>query len=444
MPQTIDLSNVSDAQSIWLTQVSYLDITDEGKNLINSEGLTISELRDYLSEGDHASFGNLMGNTEVSQFGVKMMVGEDLTTDYEVLDKLEELGLGDMRVTAIADNAETGFQAMALQDDMQNTGFSFRGSDFNWEKGGLDDWIDADAKEWLNGSSAQSQNALDFFDQNADPNGNNYAFGHSLGGCLTNHVFAENHDQMQGAFSFCGLGIDTDNLSQEQLDAFKGDKYDCVINTGDLVGLLKDYSAYENNVRYAAVRDDLNHNFATSHLPQSTKMDGDKIVSVDRNVAENKMNKAVNMSGKLIQSIDELRKGDYKTFTNALKEMGAEWGQKAKGYVQDLEKKYEQTVNNVQNVVKNAPEAIAGKLDNAISSIEQLFGGDGNTFALGEMREGLGFAQQAANFAQDFSKGDFLSMGKDVLDFGQGLEAQMGGGGNILDDAMDLSFGRER
>ena len=60
------------------------------------------------------------------------------------------------------------------------------------------------------------------------------------------------------------------------------------------------------------------------------------------------------------------------------------------------------------------------------------------------MREGLGFAQQAANFAQDFSKGDFLSMGKDVLDFGQGLEAQMGGGGNILDDAMDLSFGRER
>ena len=35
-------------------------------------------------------------------------------------------------------------------------------------------------------------------------------------------------------------------------------------------------------------------------------------------------------------------------------------------------------------------------------------------------------------------------MGKDVLDFGQGLEAQMGGGGNILDDAMDLSFGRER
>ena len=99
--------------------------------------------------------------------------------------------------------------------------------------------------------------------------------------------------------------------------------------------------------------------------------------------------------------------------------------------------------NLAQNVGSTTNQKL-GELSNSISSIDQLFGGDGNTFALGEMREGLGFAQQAANFAKDFSKGDFLSMGQDVLSFGQGLESQMGGGGNVLDDAMDLSFGRER
>ena len=101
-------------------------------------------------------------------------------------------------------------------------------------------------------------------------------------------------------------------------------------------------------------------------------------------------------------------------------------------------------VENLAQNVGSATNQKLGELSNSISSIDQLFGGDGNTFALGEMREGLGFAQQAANFAKDFSKGDFLSMGQDVLSFGQGLESQMGGGGNVLDDAMDLSFGRER
>lgn len=520
-----------------LTQLSYLDITDEGQAAINdpNRSITVSELRQYLSEPDHVSYANFGGTTEISQKMSEFVTGQQMTTDADILDKLETYGMGDLKVVAIRDDHETGLQAMCFEDEYGNRGFSFRGTDFNWEKGSFGgDVIQGDIGEWLTSDSPAAREAVEFFKENKNDNGQNHLYGHSLGGNMVSHVFAENHEDVEMAFTFAGLGINTKTLSQEQIDAFNSEKFNCWIPEGDVIGLLKDFNDYSDRVFFCDVNEEYSQNPISSHIAQSSDTGTEDLKQISREEAEQLMDKMAGVyafctgahslvdefkdrakeAGQSIKEyagerMHELKEMNYGAFASALLNSAKEWAGKAfdmareqigkdmthepkgiidsikgvgdyvKSHGEDFDRQniashhpssgveQQQTeqpsnaipkanqsqdsnldvsnkaVNIAKDIGGNAEQAIGG-LSNSISSIDQLFGGDGNTFALGEMREGLGFAQQTANFAQDFSKGDFLSMGKDVLDFGQGLEAQMGGGGNILDDAMDLSFGRER
>lgn len=528
-----------------LTQLSYLDITEEGQAIINDKNssITVSELRQYLSEPDHVSYGNFGGTTEISQKMSEFISGQQMTTDADILDKLEAYGMGDLKVVAIKDDPETGLQAMCFEDEHGNRGFSFRGTDFNFEKGCFKgDIVQGDVGEWLTGDSPAAQKAVDFFREYKNDNGENHLYGHSLGGNMVSHVFAENHNDVEMAFTFAGLGIHTDDLSPEQLEAFNSEKFNCWIPEGDVIGMLKDFSAYSDRVFFCDVSDEYTRNPVSSHIAQSSDTGTENLKQISREDAEQLMDKMAGTyafctgahslveefkdrakeAGQSIseyagERMSELREMNYGAFVSALLDSTTEWAGKAFSmaregldYVQDhkeeivagakdfisnpkesignafnevgdyvkshgvefdkeniathhqpegtikTEKTHETTsiskddvgisgkMNNTVQTVGGSAEKSIGDVSNSVSSIDQLFGGDGNTFVLGDMREGLGFAQQAADFAKDFSKGDFLSMGKDVLDFGQGLESQMGGGGNVLDDAMDLSFGRER
>ena len=553
-----------------LTQLSYLDITEEGQAIINDKNssITVSELRQYLSEPDHVSYGNFGGTTEISQKMSEFISGQQMTTDADILDKLEAYGMGDLKVVAIKDDPETGLQAMCFEDEYGNRGFSFRGTDFNFEKGCFKgDIAQGDIGEWLTSDSQQARDAVAFFNEHKAENGENHLYGHSLGGNLVSHVFAENHNDVEMAFTYAGLGIDTKTLSQEQLDAFNSEKFNCWIPEYDIIGWLKDNSAYSDRVFFCAVNDEYTQNAISGHIAQSADTGTENLKQISREDAEQLMDKAAGVyafctgahslkddfaerAKEIGQSISEyagdrmseLREMNYGAFASALLNSTKEWAGKAFSMARDgldyVQEHKEEIATGVKDFVSNPKESIGkafnevgdyvkshgeqidreniashhqpenemkaekvhetasisqgatvgvsqnnsaptikkddldsikqgdanvtgkvenlaqnvgsttnqklGELSNSISSIDQLFGGDGNTFALGEMREGLGFAQQAANFAKDFSKGDFLSMGQDVLSFGQGLESQMGGGGNVLDDAMDLSFGRER
>lgn len=578
-----------------LTQLSYLDISAEGQAWINNparqedpnQAITVSELRQYLSEPDHVSYANFGGTTEISQKMSKFISGHEMTTDADILDKLEKYGMGDLKVVAIKDDRETGLQAICFEDESGNRGFSFRGTDFNFEKGAIGgDIIQGDVGEWMTGDSPAAQEAIKFFQEHKNDNGQNHLYGHSLGGNMVSHVFAANHEDVEMAFTFAGLGIHTDNLSQEQLDAFNSEKFNCWIPEGDVIGMLKDYNAYSDRVFFCDVNDDYTRNPVSSHIAQSSdtgqadlkqlsreeaeqlmdRMAGtyafctgahslveefeDKAKDVGQSISDRAKEAGQSISEYAGERMRELREGDYGAFASALLDSTKEWASKAfsmaresLNYAQDHKEEITQgakdftqgakdflsnpkesigkaindvgdyikergvqmdkeniashhppdvevhgekaqkvpsasqrvttgdSLNNsaatankdnltsvnrgdtsvtgkVENFAQNAGSAAnqkLGEVSNSISSIDQLFGGDGNTFTLGEMRESLGFAQQAMNFAQDMSRGDFVSMGKDMLNFGQQFESQFGGGsGGVLDDALDIGFGRER
>lgn len=533
-----------------LTQLSYLDITEDGQAAINDPNrtITVSELRQYLSEPDSVSYGDFGGTTKISQKMSEFVSGQQMTTDADILNKLEEYGMGDLKVVAIRDNPETGLQAMCFEDEFGNRGFSFRGTDFNFEKGSFGgDIIQGDIGEWLTGDSPAAREAVEFFKEHKDENGQNHLYGHSLGGNMVSHVFAENHEDVEMAFTFAGLGIHTDDLSPEQLEAFNSEKFNCWIPEGDVIGMLKDFNAYSDRVFFCDVSDDYSRNPVSSHLAQSSDTGTENLKQISREDAEQLMDKMAGTyafctgahslledfkekakeAGQSIseyagERMSELREMNYGAFASALLDSTKEWAGKAfeaaREFISNPRESIEKAIDNVgdyvqshtsqmdkENIashhqpenemkaekvhetasisqgatvgvsqqqsspsinkdvtnnmpqnnvdsmakIENVAQNIGGtaeqkvsQLSNTMSSIDQLFGGDGNTFVLNDMREGLGFAQQAADFAKDFSRGDFISMGKDVLDFGQ--QISNGGEGNILDDAMDLSFGRER
>ena len=48
MNNNLDLGKLNDRQKIWLSQVSYLNINAQGRNLIANGGINIYELKNYL------------------------------------------------------------------------------------------------------------------------------------------------------------------------------------------------------------------------------------------------------------------------------------------------------------------------------------------------------------------------------------------------------------
>lgn len=290
----IDLSNLSDKQKTYLTQLSYLDLNDEAKEILASGGsIKVSDLEQYLRSPDDQFCGNVVIDRNISKAGADMMFGEgSVVTERQLLHEIQSAGLGEISIDAAFSDRSSGFQAMAFSDTEGNRGISYRGSDFNYTSGGLADWMIADGGEWLTDRGMQQRQALRFFEEYANEDGNNYVYGHSLGGNLTSHTFLKHHEDIQEAFTIDGTPINSREIRTEaQLAAFNSDKYNANIVAGDIVGNLKSHDGYEENITYVANNGSMPSNFITAHLVQSATYDEDgNFVTVTREQAVEKMN----------------------------------------------------------------------------------------------------------------------------------------------------------
>ena len=295
MAKRTELRYLSDRKNTYLTQLSYLEINDEGKRKIAEGGLTIAELEPYLEKREEPFCDSAGVGKDGFNAITKPMVGDEkVTTKGEIYDQLISSGMGDIKITDVTNNqniASNGFQAMTFEDSQGNVGISYRGSDLDFSKGGMRDWIEADALEYFTGKSSQSEEALEYFNEHKNMEGNNYLYGHSLGGNLTSHVYLQNHDDVSRAFTINGNPINQKALdTPEKIAAFNDkEKFSCNIVSGDIVGHFKSCERYQDNVNYIQNNHNGKDSFIYAHLTQAASYDENgnfKKVSRDEMVQE--------------------------------------------------------------------------------------------------------------------------------------------------------------
>ena len=142
----------------------------------------------------------------------------------------------------------TGFGAVAFTDGQGNTGISYRGSDDFREN--LNDWF-GNAIAGVYGDSVQSHQAEMFFERYSDPNGNNFLYGHSKGGNLSEYVFVRNHKKIKKLHLLNPQPLNPWTLNEEQKAAIRSDKVDIVIVEKDTVWWIGKLPSY-GNIRVAA------------------------------------------------------------------------------------------------------------------------------------------------------------------------------------------------
>ena len=254
--EKLNLGTLNDEQKSYLTQISYLDISEEGQKKIAEGGITVNELVNYIDNPDTPFTGTAVFSDEDFDKMSSDMISKDeenkrhLLTNRELAEMLIAKGLGNIKITDSISTqgfSSSGFQALAFEDEVGNTGISYRGSDFDLAKGGARDWIEADMYEYFSGDSQQIKEAQEFFEKNKNKDGKNYVYGHSLGGNLTSHVYLEHYDEISEAFTINGNPINEKLLdTDEKVAAFNdSEKFHCYIVCGDMVGHLKSFDKYK-------------------------------------------------------------------------------------------------------------------------------------------------------------------------------------------------------
>ena len=293
MDQKINLNDLSDEQKVWLSQLSYLDINEEGRLKIEQGTMTINDLPNYLDDPDKSYFGTfLVKNDELFIKGSDTFMGGKTPlsmTNKELAQTICEKGLGGLKITAVNEEQgkkDSGLQVIAFRDDYGNVGISYRGSDADIAHGMKQDWIEANMLEFFKNDSRQIQEAKEFFEQNKIDNGQNFLYGHSLGGNLVQHIYCDQHHQIAEAFTINGNPINEKLINtQEKIDAFNDpNKFNCYIINGDVIGHLKTHQLYKNNVRFVENGGELTG--LKAHFAQSGKYDkeGNFVRTTERQV----------------------------------------------------------------------------------------------------------------------------------------------------------------
>lgn len=232
------LANLNDQQNLTLTQISY-----SSNMLSKHHGKTFGEIADYISKK------NPKDRSEEEAKFLKLM--EQFPSDNNPL--------ANYKVVGTANNSSSGFGAVCFSDEHGNTGFSYRGTDGPPSKKSINDWLD-NGEAAVTGDSKQCQEAEEFFEKYSDPNGNNYLYGHSKGGNLSEYVFVRNHENIKGMHLLNPQPLNPMTLSAEQMAALQSDKVDIVVVEGDYVwflGLLPSYG----NVRVVDSNDNDSHSY---------------------------------------------------------------------------------------------------------------------------------------------------------------------------------------
>lgn len=275
----INLENINDFQKVLLSEMSYFNITEEGRELILNGGLKVKDLYSYLETPDAVYVGDDTLPKELTEKVMNNFIGDNsFMTHKQLLDSLVNNGLGNIVITHISDRKSmlsNGFQALTFIDSYENTGFSYRGSDFSILQGAVRDWVEADMLEYFTGSSSQIRETLAYFDEHKNNEGKNFLYGYSLGGNLVSHNYLNNYNEVREAFVFNGNPLNQKLLdTQEKIDAFNdSEKYHCNIVGGDIIGQLKSYELYKNNVRYIKNNESLTYSPISAHMVLSSTFD---------------------------------------------------------------------------------------------------------------------------------------------------------------------------
>ena len=218
-----DLSKLNDKQSLLLTQLSYYsDILPE-----QYEHKSIKEIYDF-EKADVAD--------------------EDL---INCLETLCDNGLGDLQIQSTGNNWLTGFGAVSFTDSKGNTGISYRGTDGISIKS-VNDWSDNIVALGY-GTSIQSYEAELFFSKNMNSSGNNFLFGHSKGGELSESVYVNHYSEIKGVHLLNPQPLNPYSLAPDQVIAMQSEKLDIVVNEEDYVWFLGTLPTH--NMRIAKKKD---------------------------------------------------------------------------------------------------------------------------------------------------------------------------------------------
>lgn len=271
----VKLSNLNDLQNMLLSQLSYVEIDDCGRKIICGNGLKVSDLHNYLSNPNDPFFGtfNERADDVAKRFANSLPIE---ISDLSIVNALCDVNLGNITIIGIhelGDFKSNGFQALAFKDSFGSIGISYRGSDINFSQGMIRDWLEADLLEYFINDSSQANSAKKFFERYKDTSGNNFLYGHSLGGNLVQHVFVEKHNEIKQAFTINGNPINKSLIdTDEKMAAFNDHlKMKCNVICGDIVGWLKDNSVYESNVNY--VKNSGKLTGICSHFAQAAQFD---------------------------------------------------------------------------------------------------------------------------------------------------------------------------
>lgn len=212
----VDLSNLTDKQNLYLTQLSYKsDVLNDTYN-----GMKLSDIVDSVPDNDTKT----------------------------LLRELCDIGLGELTVKEVGNDPVTGFGAIAFTDTAGNTGFSYRGTD-GIKPESLNDWLD-NMVACGTGTSPQSNQAEQFFNTYKDLSGNNYLYGHSKGGNLAEFVYVNDYSHIKEIHLLNPQPLNPYSLTAEQRKAICSDSVDIVVVVGDYVWFLGRLPSY-GNIRFA-------------------------------------------------------------------------------------------------------------------------------------------------------------------------------------------------
>lgn len=264
------LNDLTEYQQSLLTRLSYLNISfDKFQQLKQSKGkITISDLQSIILSPNEPYLGNL----RVPHLK-RVLSGVEIT-NLELLKELESAELGSLEVLDLDHSNQSGFNGICFQDSMQNVGFSFRGTDLKTFSSLATDSL-ADIEAFLTNHNKQINQAEALFLAHQSSSGQNFLFGHSLGGFLAESIYSQNHENIANAFVINPLHIDSQSLdSQATIAAFNNpSKFSCFVTGGDYVSSINNPTLFANNVHYVANNDKYLNNPIGNHLIECALFD---------------------------------------------------------------------------------------------------------------------------------------------------------------------------
>lgn len=267
---TLVLNRLTEYQRSLLTRLSYLNIDfDQFQQLKQSKGkITISDLQSIILRPNEPYLGNL----RVPHLK-RVLSGVEITNS-ELFEELKSADLGDLELLDLAYNSKSGFNGICFIDSMQNVGFSFRGTDFKTLASLTTDGF-ADIEAFLTNHNEQVDQALSLFSKHQSSSGQNFLFGHSLGGFIAESVYCQNKGNITNTFVINPLHIDSHSLDNKSKIAAFNDpiKFTCFITGGDYVSSINNPTLFTNNIHYVANNDRYLNNPIANHLIECAQFD---------------------------------------------------------------------------------------------------------------------------------------------------------------------------